>query len=80
MSPAQKERTMEGIDKDKECPLCNGTGKVLVETKRLIGATYPENDQWKGDEHFAPCPLCKPTRKEGENDRTGTDKRKGFIG
>jgi len=40
------------------CPLCNGTGEIIKRPARLMGATYPEDDQWKGDEHFEPCPLC----------------------
>lgn len=43
----------------ESCPLCQGTGEVLERPARLMGATYPESDPWKGDEHFVPCPLCK---------------------
>lgn len=43
---------------DKECILCNGTKEVIKRPVRLMGATYPEEDIWKGDEHFEPCPLC----------------------
>ena len=40
-------------DKGKEsCPLCGGTGEVIKRPVRLMGATYPEDDTWKGDEHF----------------------------
>jgi hypothetical protein len=42
----------------KLCPLCDGTTQVLQRPDRLIGATYPEDDPWKGDEHFVNCPLC----------------------
>jgi len=43
---------------DNDCPLCGGTNEVLKRPQRLMGATYPEDDKWKGDEHFEPCPLC----------------------
>ena len=43
---------------EKHCPLCGGTNEVLQRPARLMGATYPDNDSWKGDEHFEPCPLC----------------------
>jgi len=42
----------------KLCPLCDGSTEVVVRSSRLMGATYPEDDPWKGDEHLAPCPLC----------------------
>jgi len=40
------------------CILCDGSGEIINRPTRLMGATYPEDDQWKGDEHFEPCPLC----------------------
>lgn len=43
---------------DEECPLCKGTKEVVKRTARLMGATYPEDDPFKGDEHLEPCPLC----------------------
>jgi len=43
---------------EKPCPLCQGTQKILQRPARLIGATYPPEDTWKGDEHYEPCPLC----------------------
>lgn len=45
-------------DAREVCPLCQNTRTVLVRTARLMGATYPEDDSYKGDEHFAPCPIC----------------------
>lgn len=51
----------------KECPLCGGTKEVIERPPRLMGATYPENDPYKGDEHLEPCPLCEQNqRSEGE--------------
>jgi hypothetical protein len=41
-----------------ECPLCGDMGKVFKRPTRLMGATYPFDDPWKGDEHYEPCPLC----------------------
>ncbi len=32
--------------------------QALKRPARLIGATYPEDDLHKGDEHFEPCPIC----------------------
>ncbi len=32
--------------------------QVIKRPARLIGATYPEDDKWKGDEHFEACPIC----------------------
>jgi len=32
--------------------------QVIKRTTRLMGATYPEGDPWKGDEYFEPCPIC----------------------
>lgn len=32
--------------------------QVIKRTTRLMGATFPEDDPWKGDEHLEPCPLC----------------------
>jgi len=48
------------MTQDTPCPLCDGTKEVLRRPARLMGATYTEDDQWKGDEHFEPCPLCNP--------------------
>jgi len=42
----------------KLCQLCDGTTEVIERPARLMGATYPEDDPWKGDEHLVPCPLC----------------------
>lgn len=42
----------------KLCQLCGGTAEVIERPRRLMGATYPEDDPWKGDEHLVPCPLC----------------------
>lgn len=44
--------------KPKLCELCEGSTEIVVRPTRLIGATYPEDDKWKGDEHLEPCPLC----------------------
>ena len=44
--------------KRKVCQLCDGTAEVIERPRRLMGATYPEDDPWKGDEHLVPCPLC----------------------
>jgi len=49
---------------DKKCPLCDDTGRILNRPTRLMGATYPFDDPWKGDEHFEPCPLCSGQAKE----------------
>lgn len=51
-----------------DCPLCMNTKEVIYRPARLIGATYPSDDTWKGDEHFVPCPLCT---KEAENETEG---------
>jgi len=48
----------EFFAKEATCYLCDGTGMVLKSPVRLMGATYPEDDPWKGDEHFELCPLC----------------------
>lgn len=40
------------------CPLCGDTGEVLVRPERLLGATYADDDPYKGEEHFEPCPVC----------------------
>ena len=32
--------------------------QVIKRPTRLMGATYPESVQWRGDEHFEPCPIC----------------------
>ena len=40
----------------KVCHLCDGTVEVIERLSRLMGATYPEDDPWKGDEHLVPCP------------------------
>lgn len=44
--------------KPKLCELCGGCLEIVVRPTRVIGATYPEDDKWKGDEHLEPCPLC----------------------
>ena len=57
---------MEG----EECLLCEGTKEVVNRPARLIGATYPEDDPFKGDEHFELCPLCCAENRDtnlGEN-------------
>ena len=41
-----------------ECPLCESTGEAIQRPVRLIGATYPFDDQRRGDEHIVDCPLC----------------------
>ncbi len=46
------------------CPLCQGTKEVLRRPARLMGATYPLDDTWKGDEHFEPCPICTAEDKD----------------
>ncbi len=54
----------------KECPLCGGTKEVIERPPRLMGATYPENDPYKGDEHLEPCPLCEQKqRSEAEHEQ-----------
>lgn len=50
----------------KECPLCGGTKEVIERPPRLMGATYPENDPYKGDEHLEPCPLCEQKERSYE--------------
>ena len=40
------------------CLLCDGEAIVLKQSARLMGATYPDSDKWKGDEHFEPCYNC----------------------
>lgn len=50
---------------EKVCPLCGGTKEVIERPTRLMGATYPDSDPFKGDEHLEPCPLCE---KEVDND------------
>ena len=49
-----------------QCAICADTGLVINRPHRLLGATYPPEDRWKGDEHFSPCPLCS---KESSNDK-----------
>ena len=44
--------------KKSVCHLCGGSLEILVIPARLIGATYPESDEWKGDEHLIDCPIC----------------------
>lgn len=46
------------LDIQEQCPLCGGTKEMIKRPARLMGATYPEDDQWKGDEHLEPCPIC----------------------
>jgi len=48
------------------CPLCNDMGEVTQRSPRLMDATYPEDDQWKGDEHLEPCPVCMAESTKGE--------------
>lgn len=43
---------------EEDCSLCQGSKEVVNRPPRLMGATYPKNDHWKGDEHLEPCPLC----------------------
>jgi len=42
----------------KLCQLCDGTVEVVVRPSPILGATYPEDDSWKEDEHLVPCSLC----------------------
>jgi len=49
-----------------KCPLCQGTKEVLSRIPRLMGATYPEDDPYKGDEYLEPCPLCAEELGIGE--------------
>lgn len=32
--------------------------QVPKRPSRLMGATYPEDDVWRGDEYLEPCPIC----------------------
>jgi len=46
-----------------QCAICADIGFVINRPRRVIGATYPLEDGWKGDEHFLPCPLCSQKDK-----------------
>lgn len=52
-------------EKEVKCLLCQGTKEVIRRPARLMGATYLETDQYKGDEHFEPCPLCCSEEEAG---------------
>jgi len=54
-----------------ECPLCGGSKEVVVRPTRLMGATYSDDNIFRGDEHLKPCPLCCCTEESPCCDRRG---------